>query len=136
MASDMSFGAAADLMPGQEVILSVGSDLVAGATPTFSTSSAMLESSQVVGEVTAVDLGSASLSMTGLSGLFTGARPLVQLMDVQTGTATTFSGFTSASLSAVTAGQFVVAKGPLFSGASSGTPDLAAIQLTTRTSGN
>lgn len=136
IASNMSFGEAADLMPGQEVILSVGSDLVAGATPTFSTSSAMLESSQVVGEVTAVDSGSASLSVNGLSGLFTGARPLVQLMDVQTGTATTFSGFTSASLSAVTAGQFVVAKGPLFSGASSGTPDLAAIQLTTRTTGN
>jgi hypothetical protein len=136
MTSDMSFGGATDLMPGQEVILSVGSDLVAGATPTFSASSAILESSQVVGEVTAVDSGSVSLSMNGLSGLFTDARPLVQLMDVQTGTATTFSGFTSASLSAVTAGQFVVAKGPLFSGAGSGTPDLAAIQLTTRTSGN
>jgi hypothetical protein len=135
-ASTLTFGDAADLMPGQEVVLGVGSDLVAGSAPTFSANSAILESSQVVGEVNSVDATSASLSMNGLSGLFTGARPLVQLMDVQTGTATTFAGFTTASLSAVSAGQFVVAKGPLFGGASSGTPTLAAIQVTTRGTGN
>jgi len=135
-ASSMSFGSAADLMPGQDVVLGVGTDLVAGSTPAFSTSSATLEASQIVGEVTSVDAGSASLSVTGLSGLFTGARPIVQLMDVQTSVLTTFNGFTTASLSAVTAGQFVVAKGPLFSGSSSGMPDLAATQLTTRATGN
>jgi hypothetical protein len=135
-ASDMSFGDAADLLPGQEVVLSVGSDLVAGSAPTFSTGSVILESSQVVGEVIAVDSGTASFSIDGLSGLFTGARPIVQLVDVQTGTATTFTGFTAAAVSAVTAGQFVVAKGPLFSGESSGTPGLAAVQVATRATGN
>jgi hypothetical protein len=131
-----SFVSAADLQPGQELILSVGSDLVTATMPSFSTSAVYLEPSQVVGAVATVDTGTSSLEVTGLSGLFTGSRPIIQQVDVQTGTSTVFVGFSSSSVADVTVGQFIAAKGPLFN--TSGTSDLtlSAMQLRGRTSGN
>jgi hypothetical protein len=134
--SGASFASAVDLLPGQELILSVGSDLVAGTTPSFSTSSIYLESSQLVGAVSSVDTGDSSLDLDGLSGLFTGARPLIQQVNVQTGTSTTFVGFASSSLAAVTAGQFIAAKGPLLNTSSGGFPTVGAVELRARASGS
>jgi hypothetical protein len=134
--STASFAAATDLIPGQELIVSVGSDLVAGSSPTFSTGSVLLEASQVIGEVASVDTASASLDIDGLSGLFTGERPFIQQMGIQTGTATTFAGFSPASISGVSAGQFVAAKGPLFNDTTSTSATLGAIELRTRSAGN
>jgi len=131
-----SFAAATDLIPGQELIVSVGSDLVAGSSPTFSANSVLLESSQVIGEVASVDMSGAALEIDGLSGLFTGERPFIQLMDIQTGTATTFAGFAPDSISGVSAVQFIAAKGPLFNNTSGGSATLSAIELRTRSTGN
>ena len=132
--SGATFAAAGDLLPGQEIILSVA-DLVTGTSPTFSSSAVTLEPSQVVGQIDAVDTGSASLTLTGLSGLFTGSRPLVQLVDVQTGSATTFVGLSPDSLAGLSAAQFIVAKGPLLN-TSGSYPAVAATQITGRSSGN
>lgn len=134
--SAASFAAATDLIPGQELIVSVGSDLVTGSSPTFSTGSVLLEASQVIGEVASVATASASLDIDGLSGLFTGERPFIQQMGIQTGAATTFAGFNPASISGVSAGQFVAAKGPLFNDAASAAATLGAIELRTRSTGN
>jgi hypothetical protein len=134
--SGASFASTADLLPGQELILSVGSDLVAGTTPSFSTGSVYLEASQLVGEVSSVDTGDSSLEMDGLSGLLTGARPLIQQVNVQTGSSTTFVGFPSSSLAAVTTGQFIAAKGPLLNTTDGGFPTVGAIDLRERASGS
>jgi hypothetical protein len=132
-----AFAGAADLLPGQELIASVGSDLVAGAAPTFSTSSIYLQPSQLIGVVGAVDAAGASLELDGLSGLFLASHQGIQRIEVQTGSATTFVGFSSASVAAVTAGQFIAAKGPLFNTiATLGYPTLSAVDVRVRASGN
>jgi hypothetical protein len=132
-----TFTGAADLLPGQELIASVGSDLVAGAAPTFSTSSIYLEPSQLIGVVGAVDAAGASLELDGLSGLFLASHQGIQRIEVQTGAATTFVGFSSASVAAVAAGQFIAAKGPLFNTiATLGYPTLSATDVRVRASGN
>jgi hypothetical protein len=130
------FASATDIRPGQELIISVGSDLTTGTVPSFSTSAVYLESSQIVGEIFVVDSAAASLEVTGLSGLFTGSRPIIQQMEVQTGTSTMFTGFNSPSLSAVSVGQFVVAKGPLFYDTGSGAAVVGAVELRARAAGN
>jgi hypothetical protein len=130
------FSTATDLLPGQEVILIVGSDLVTGSAPSFSTGALYLEPSQIIGEVASVDTTQSSIEVTGLSGLFTGARPIIQQMAVQTGSSTNFVGFSSAALTAVNVGQFIAAKGPLFYDTNSATSILSAVQLRARTAGN
>lgn len=132
--STASFAGASDLLPGQELILSVAADLIAGTSPAFSTGTVYLEPSQVIGAVNSVDAATSSLAIDGLSGLFMESRPIIQLLDIQAGSATNFVGLTS--VSALTTGQFIVAKGPLFSTTSSSYPTLAAIQLGARTVGN
>ena len=135
--SGAGFSSASDLLTGQELVVNVGSNLVTGSAPSFVASTAYLESSQLIGEVASVNAADASLSINGLSGLLTGSRPVIQQMNVQTGTTTDFVGFSSASLSAVSDGQFVVAKGPLFNTVgSSGYPTISAIQLRKRADGN
>ncbi len=135
--SGASFSSALDLLTGQELVVNVGSNLVTGSTPSFTASTAYLESSQLIGVVTSVNSANSTLSINGLSGLHTGARPIVQQMDVQTGASTGFIGFSPASFSAVSDGQYVAAKGPLFNTvASSGYPTISAIQLRKRAAGN
>lgn len=132
-----TFASASDLLPGQELILSVGSDLVAGAAPSFTTSSVYLEPTQMIGVVGAVDVSGASLELNGLSSLFANSHPLIQQVAVQTGSATTFSGFSSASLASVTAGEFIAAKGPLFNTTGElGFPTLGALVVRARAAGN
>jgi hypothetical protein len=132
-----TFTGASDLLPGQELIASVGSDLVAGAAPTFSTSSIYLEPSQLIGVVGAVDVTGASLELDGLSGLFLASHQGIQRIEIQTGSATAYVGFSSASVAAVNAGQFIAAKGPLFNTiATLGYPTLGAVDVRVRASGN
>jgi hypothetical protein len=119
-------------LPGQEVIVGVGSDLVTGSAPTFSTSNLNLVSSHVIGVVGAINTTGASLTLDGLTGVFSSAGSLIQSIDVQTGSGTDFVGF--ASLSAVTAGQLLVAKGPLFNSPDTDTSVLAATDVRVRTS--
>ena len=134
--STATFASAADLMPGQELIVSVGSDLAIASSPSFSTNTVYLEPSQIIGTVASVDTTLGSLEVTGLSGLFTGSRPVVQEMAVQTGMSTAFVGFNPSSLAAVSVGQFVAAKGPLFYDSSNSAAVLAAVQLRARAAGN
>ena len=125
-----TFAGAQDLLPGQELIVSVGSDLVTGSAPTFSTASVYLQSSQVIGAVGAVDTASGSLTMDGLTGVFSNAHTLIQEIGVQTGSSTDFVGLSS--LSAVTAGALIVAKGPLLNSVSTGYPIVAATDVRAR----
>ena len=132
-----TFTSALDLLPGQEVVLNVASNLTTGTSPTFNTSSVYLESSQLVGQISAVNSATSTLSINGLSGLFTGSRPIIQQMNVKADATTTYVGFTSSSFSALTTGKFISAKGPLFNTTgSSGYPTIGAIQLRARTVGN
>jgi hypothetical protein len=135
--SGASYSSALDLLTGQELVVNVGSNLVTGSAPSFTASTAYLESSQLIGVVASVNAANSSLTINGLSGLLTGARPIVQQMGVQTAATTEFIGFSPASFSAVSAGQFVAAKGPLFNTVgSSGYPTISAIQLRKRAAGN
>jgi hypothetical protein len=124
------FASAADLLAGQEVVANVAS----GSGTAFSVSSVYLESSQVVGAVASVNASSGLVAMNGLSGLFTGARPVVQSVDVQTDAATEYTGYSVGSFSALGDGDFVAAKGPLFS--AGGVPTVGAVQVRARTIGN
>ncbi len=129
-----TFASAQDLLPGQELIVAVGSDLVAGSAPTFSTATVYLQSSQVIGSVGSIDTASASLTLEGLTGVFSSAHTLIQEIGVQTGSSTTLVGFSS--LSAITTGQLLVAKGPLLNSTSSGYPIVAATDVRARTAQN
>ena len=132
-----TFSSALDLLPGQELVLNVASNLVTGTAPTFTTSTVYLESSQIVGAISTVNTASTSLTVNGLSGLFTATRPFVQQIDVQAGGTTTYTGYTVASFTALAPGQFLVAKGPLFNTTgTAGYPTLAAMQIHARANGN
>jgi hypothetical protein len=128
--STATFASAQDLLPGQELIVSAGSDLVAGSAPTFSSDTIYLQASQVIGAVGTINSATASLTMEGLTGVFSNAHTLIQEIGVHTGSATDFIGISS--LSAVTLGQLVVAKGPLLNSPSLGYPIVAATSLRAR----
>lgn len=132
-----TFAAAPDLMPGQELLLAVGSDLVTGSAPAFSASSLALESSQTIGRIVSVDTSSQVVAVNGLSGLFTGQPTVIQQIAAQAGTSTSYVGFSSSDLGSLSAGQFLVVKGPLYNTTgSSGTPTIAALELRKRAVGN
>lgn len=121
-----SFAAPADLLPGQEVIVSVGTDLVAGSTPSFTTSTVYLQSSQILGDVATVDATGSSLTIDSLTGLFTASGLHIQAIDVQADANSTLVGF--ASFAGIAPGKLIVVKGPLFNVAGS-TPTIAAVQI-------
>ena len=125
-----NFANASDVVPGQELFAGVAS----GSGTAFDASGLLLESSQVVGEVAAVNDATGLVTVNGLSGLFTGARPVVQTVGVQTGSSTTYNGFSAADLGAIGAGNFLAAKGPLFSTA--GVNVVASVVVRARTAGN
>jgi len=132
-----SFLSSSDLMAGQELVASVGSNLVSGSTPSFNAGTVYLESSQLIGRVTGLNTGSSSVEINSLSGLFLWKPPLIQQMEVQTDATTAFVGFSSPSINGLAVGQFVTAKGPLFNTTGSGgVPTISAIQLRERASGN
>ncbi|HEY5214080.1 MAG TPA: hypothetical protein VIJ38_13775 [Acidobacteriaceae bacterium] len=132
-----TFTSAMDLMPGQEVVLNVASKLTTGSAMAFNTSSTYLESSQVVGKIASVNNATASLVINSLSGLFTGSRPAVQQMNVQTDADTAYVGCSPSSFTALATGQLLSAKGPCFNTIStSSVRTLSAIQIRARTVGN
>jgi hypothetical protein len=128
--ANVSFSSFQDLVPGQELVVSVGSDLVAGTAPMFTSAALYLESSQIIGQVVSVDGADSSLTLDGLSGLFAAARPVIQEIDVHSGDATDLVGI--ASLSNINPGQLIVAKGPLFNSQNS-IPLLDAKEIGART---
>jgi hypothetical protein len=131
-----SFAGPSDLIAGQELIVSVGSDLAGGASPSFSADSLYLVASQFVGLVGAVDASSDTLQLISLPGLFTHRPPYAQTLEVQTGTSTDFIGFGDTGLASVSAGHFATVKGPLFNTTSAlGYPTLSAVQLRARATG-
>jgi hypothetical protein len=131
-----SFAGPADLVAGQELMVSVGPDLVGGANPSFSTDSLYLVASQLVGLVGTIDTGSDTLELVSLPGLLTYRPPYIQTLNVQTDSATDFIGFDSMGLASVNAGHFVAVKGPVFNTTTSlGYPTLSAVQLGARTRG-
>ena len=135
--SGATFTSYLDLLPGQEVLFNVGSALISGTAPSFTTSAAYLESSQVIGQIGTVNTSSTSLSVNALSGLFTTSRPVIQQMTAQTDATTSYTGFTVNSFSTLAKGQFLSAKGPLFNTVgATGSPTLSAIQLRARSVGN
>ncbi len=125
-----AFTSEGDLVTGQEVFVGVAS----GSGTAFGAGGLLLEASQVVGKVAAVDAASGVVSVNGLSGLFTGARPAVQTVSVQTGPSTTYDGFSVADFGAIAAGDFVVAKGPLF--ATAGGNAVGSSEVRARSLGN
>ena len=127
--SGASFSGTQDLLPGQEVIVDVGSDLTAGEAPTFTASEVFLLPSQVIGDVAVVDSANSMLTIDSLTGLFTASAGQIQSIGVQTDANTTLVGF--ADLAAVTPAQPVVAKGPLLN-VPGNTPVVAAVQLAAR----
>jgi hypothetical protein len=122
--SSAMFATAQDLMPGQEVVLGVSSDLVTGTSPTFSASAVHLNASQLLGVVGSVDAADASFQVTGLTSFFAAVRPAIQQVAVQTDSDTTFTNFTTGSVSGLVAGNLVVAKGPLLH--TTGVPTVSA----------
>ena len=132
-----SFSSFSDLMSGQELIMSVGSDLVSGSAPSFNAGTVYLESSQLIGRVVSVNSGTSSVAINSLSGLFLWKPPIIQQMEIQTDSTTAIVGFSSASVNGLAIGQFVTAKGPLFNTTGSGgDATISAIQLRERDSGN
>jgi hypothetical protein len=125
-----SFANAGDVVAGQEIFAGVAS----GSGTTFGASGLLLESSQVVGEVSAVNETTGLVTVNGLSGLFTGARPVVQTVGVQTGSSTIYDGFSVPDFGAVAPGNFMAAKGPLFS--TTGGNVVASIKVRARSVGN
>jgi hypothetical protein len=106
-----TFASVGDLVTGQEVFAGVAF----GSGTAFGASGLLLESSQVVGKVTSVDSASGLVSVNGLSGLFTGARQVVETVGVQTGPSTMYNGFSGVDFGAIDVGNYVAVKGPLFS---------------------
>jgi hypothetical protein len=125
--TNAGFAGSADLLPGQEVIVSVGSDVLAATNPTFTTSTVYLQSSQVLGDVATVDSADSAVTIDSLTGLFTASGLHIQAIDVQSDTNTTLVGFNS--LSAISPGKLIVAKGPLFNVPGAASPVIAAVQV-------
>jgi hypothetical protein len=133
--SGASFAGPGDLLAGQEMLVSVGSDLSTSGSPTFTAGSLNLVASQFVGLVGAVDTTDSSLELISLPGLFTYRAPYVQALSIQTSSVTDFVGYQNTALPSVSAGHFAAVKGPLFSTLTSGLPTLSAVQVRARSAG-
>jgi Domain of unknown function (DUF5666) len=128
-----SFAGGADLTVGQEVQAEVTSDLVASGTKSFSSGRLLLESSQFVGQVSAIDSSNSAFTVNALPRLFSHAFPATTQLQVQTGSSTNFVNLSPASLSGLTVGQHVGVKGPLFNTTPvSGSPSMGATQVAGR----
>jgi hypothetical protein len=130
-----TFASAADLLSGQEVAVEVTQQMTTGGdgNPAFESGLFELGSSQIVGQVTALNPSAQSFSLTNVWSLFTTLSPAVPSLQVQTGEATTFVNFTPESFSGLATGDNLSAKGPLFhTTGGSGQPTMAALQVATR----
>jgi hypothetical protein len=121
-----------DLMAGQELIVTTTNS----PSSTFTASNLYLEDSQTIGRIAAVNPASASLTINGLSGLYSGSRPIAQQIDISTDASTEYFGDVSSSFSSLAVGQFVSVRGPLFNTIlSQGQPSVAAVAVRSRSSG-
>ena len=133
-----SFSGAADLMAGQELVMSVGSNLVSGSTPSFNAGIVYLEPSQLIGRVASVDSGTSSVAINHVSrGCSSGSRRSSSRWISKRIRQQPSSGSLRHRSNGLAAGQFVAAKGPLFNTTGGGgDPTISAIQLRERASGN
>jgi len=121
--SGASFSSCADLMVGQDVQIRPGTVTSSGGVPTMVTTDLVrLWPSQITGQVGTINTstGTGTLTLTGLSSLFTGAMPSITTINVVTLTEMRFEDFSG--LSSLTPGNTVSVKGLLFN--TPGTPTL------------
>ena len=102
-----NFGGTSDLIAGQEILLQLSSS--SGAS-TVASSRIYLEPSQTVGAVQSV--ADSSFVLSGLTGLWTATRPVVNQIDCQVGQ-TTYENLSSSSLGSLAPGSLVAVKGLL-----------------------
>jgi hypothetical protein len=113
--SGLSFASGADLMTGQDVQIRPGSVSSSGGTTTIATDLVRLWPSQITGQVGSIDSGSGTLTLTGLSPLFTGATPAVTTIKVVTLGEMDFMDFSgSGSMGSLAVGDTLSVKGLLF----------------------
>ncbi len=118
-----NFAATSDLLAGQEVLL----QLAAGSSSTnYGSSRVYLEPSQTVGVVRSVDAGADSFSLSGLTGLWTRSRPIVNQLQCQAGSQTQYVNLTS-NLGSLSPGSTVGVKGLVFNSGASGSTSLSAL---------
>lgn len=130
-----SFGQTSDLLPGQQVLVEVTQPAVAGSdgNPALTSGSIELNSSQIAGRVSSLDSSTASFGLTNVWSLFAGLSPAITQLNVQTGAATSFVGYTNSNFSSLSVGSIARAKGPLFRATDgSGVPTIAALQVSGR----
>lgn len=127
------FSTPTDLMVGQELMVTA----IGSPSSTFTASNLYLEDSQTIGRIAALNSASTSLMINGLSGLYSGSRPIVQQIGVSTDASTEYFGYSTASFSSLAAGQFISVRGPLFNTLlSQGQPSIAAVTIRSRSSGS
>jgi hypothetical protein len=120
MFSGLSFAGGADLMVGQDVQIRPGMVSSSGGTTTVTTDLVRLWPSQVTGQVGNINTESGTLTLTGLSPLFTGATPPVTTINVVTLSGMDFMDFSG--LGSLTVGSTVSVRGLLFN--TTGAPTL------------
>jgi hypothetical protein len=127
-----SFGSAADLIAGQEVLMEVTQETAAGSDGhvAFSSGAVALESSQIAGQVASVDSGTQGFAFTNVWSLFSTLSPALPQLQVQTGPQTAFVDLSPANLTALSAGTNVRVKGPVFrSTTGTSEPAIGALQV-------
>jgi hypothetical protein len=127
-----TFASETDIMAGQEVLVEVTQQTAAGTDGNAAFTSGMvpLDSSQIFGQVTAVDSSTQSFVLTNVWSLFSALSPTIPQLQVQTGAQTSFVDLSPANLTAVIAGANARVKGPLFhTTAGAAEPTMGALQI-------
>jgi len=119
-----SFAGIGDLLAGQEVLLQLASG---SSSTSYNSSRIYLEPSQTVGTVESFNAGADVFVINGLTGLWTGSRPIVNQIDCQAGSQTQYENLSSASLSALNVGTAVGVKGLVFNTGTAGSPTLSTV---------
>jgi hypothetical protein len=128
-----TFATSTDLIAGQEVLAEISGPVTTASAgdPAFSCNVIELESSQIPGQVTALNSGAQSFSFTNGWTLFSAASPAITQLQVQTGTQTGFVNLPN--FAAVSVGTNARVKGPVFNTTGSvGQPTMAALQVVVR----
>jgi hypothetical protein len=118
--SGLSFSSGADLIVGQDVQIRAGAISSSGGSPTISTDLVRLWPSQISGTAGNINTDNGTVTLTGLSPLFTGAMPPINGINVVTLSGMDSMNFTG--LGSLSNGSTVSVRGLLFN--TSGAPTL------------
>jgi hypothetical protein len=116
------FASSADLLVGQDVQIRPGTVSSGGGMTTITTDLVRLWPSQITGQVGNINAGLGTFTLTGLSPLFTGAKPPITTINVLTIPDIDFLDFSG--LGSLTPGSTISVRGLLFN--TPGTPTLVA----------